>query len=117
MTYTTNLNLRRLIEELKKQSSEHKVRLWKRIAVDLERPTRIRRVVNLSKLNRYTKKNDTVVVPGKVLGSGDLNHNLTVAAFNFSGQARDKINKNGEALTLFELMKKNPKGKNIKVIG
>lgn len=117
MTYTTNINMVKLVEELKKKSSEEKVKIWKRLALDLERPTRIRRVVNISKLDRFTKKDDVVVVPGKVLGSGDLNHNLTVAAFNFSGQAKEKINQKGKALSLDELMKKNPKGKKVKILG
>jgi large subunit ribosomal protein L18e len=117
MTYTTNINLRKLIDELKQKAKEENVKVWKRIALDLERPTRIRRIVNISKLDRYTSENDVVVVPGKVLGSGDLNHSLTVAAFTFSEQAKEKINKSGKALSLPELLKSNPKGKDIKIMG
>ncbi len=117
MTYTTNINLRKLIEDLKKKSSEENVKIWKRIATDLERPTRIRRIINISKLDRYTKKDDVVVVPGKVLGSGELGHSVTVAAFTFSDQARDKINKVGKTLSLNDLLKTNPKGKNVRIMG
>ncbi|MFP4112557.1 MAG: 50S ribosomal protein L18e [Candidatus Woesearchaeota archaeon] len=117
MTYTTNINLRKLVDELKKKSAEENVKIWKRIATDLERPTRIRRLVNISKLNRFTKKDDVIVVPGKVLGSGDIDHSVTVAAFTFSEQAKEKINKMGKAISLAELLKKNPKGKNVKIMG
>jgi len=107
-----------LIQELKKKSIEEKVKIWKRIASDLEKPTRNRRIVNLSKIDRYTKDNDTIIVPGKVLGSGDLNKKLTIAAFSFSEQAIDKIKlSDGKALHIDELMKSNPKGNKVRIIG
>lgn len=114
----TNPILQELTRELKKKSIEEKVRLWKRIAEDMEKSTRRRRVVNLSRINRYSKENDTVVVPGKVLGSGVLDHKLKIAAYSFSSSAREKMGKVGaEALTIKELMQKNSKGKNVRLIG
>ena len=113
----TNNNLRTLIEELKKASSEQNAKIWKRIALDLEKSTRAKRIVNLSRLDRYTAENEIVVVPGKVLGTGDLNHKLTVAAFSFSESAKEKINSNGKTLSLSELLQSNPKGNKIKIIG
>ncbi|MBR9690597.1 50S ribosomal protein L18e [Candidatus Woesearchaeota archaeon] len=115
---TKNQQLTSLVQELKKVSAEKKVNIWKRIAKDLEKPTRIRRIVNLSKINRFTKANDVVVVPGKVLGSGEIDKKLTVAAYQFSGSAEKKIkDAKGNALTLDELAKKNPKGAKVKIIG
>jgi len=91
---------------------------WKRIALDLEGPTRNRRVVNLSKINRFTKDGEIIVVPGKVLSSGELNHSLTIAAWQFSQNALEKINKkNAKAITIKELMKTNIKGKRVRIIG
>ena len=58
-TGPTNPLLQDLIGELKKRSNEQSVNLWKRIASDLERPTRNRRAVNLSRINRNTKENET----------------------------------------------------------
>lgn len=113
----TNYQLKMLVEELKKISAENGVSIWKRVALDLEKPTRSSRIVNLSRLNRYTKDRDIVVVPGKVLGTGELEHNITVAAFSFSDSAREKINSVGKALTLKELSSSNPKGQKIKIIG
>lgn len=113
----TNYQLRGLIEELKKASAENGVHIWKRVAVDLEKPTRSSRIVNLSRLNRFTKDKDVVVVPGKVLGTGEIEHNVTVAAFSFSESAKVKINNNGKAMTLKELLASNPKGQKVKIIG
>ena len=87
-----------IIEELKKRSSDQKVNLWRRIALDLEKPTRQRRVVNLSSLSRFTKENEIIVVPGKVLGAGSLNHKITISAFSFSDGAKEKIEKQAQRL-------------------
>jgi len=107
-TGPTNPLLQDLIGELKKRSNEQSVNLWKKIASDLERPTRNRRAVNLSRINRYTKENEIIVVPGKVLGSGMLNHKLTISAYQFSEQAKDKIEKAGaEIVPLLNLQQAN----------
>jgi len=117
-TGTTNLLLKNLIMELKKKSNEQSVNLWRRIATDLEKPTRQRRVVNLSRINRHTKENEIIVVPGKVLGSGSLNHKLTISAYQFSDQAKYKIEKAGaKIVSLLELSSVKPNGKKIKIMG
>jgi len=115
---TTNPQLVELIRFLKKQSREQKAPIWKAVAEKLAVSRRRRIAVNISRINRYTEKNETVVVPGKVLGAGELNHPVTVAAFAFSETAEQKIKKaKGKCLTIPELVKKNPKGSNVKIIG
>lgn len=116
--YKTNPVILDLITGLKKQSREKEVPLWRDIAVRLERPTRNYPEVNLSRINRHTKEKDLILVPGKVLGSGELNHKLTVAAVSFSGSAKDKITEaGGTCLTIEELMSKNPEGSRVRIIG
>jgi large subunit ribosomal protein L18e len=118
MTKTPNVHLQHLISELKKQSSTQGVKIWNRVAEDLEKATRSRRVVNVSRLSRNTAANEVVVVPGKVLGSGALAHSVTVAAWDFSASARSTIeNAKGKCITILDLVKKEPKGKNIRIIG
>ncbi|MBI2109563.1 50S ribosomal protein L18e [Candidatus Woesearchaeota archaeon] len=117
MTGPTNQNLVNLIHQLKKLSKEKKVNLWKTIALELEKPTRSRREVNLLHLDKHCKDNETVIIPGKVLGHGDLTKKLKVAAFRFSSSAAAKINKIGKALTIQELIKENPAGKEVRIIG
>jgi len=63
-TGPSNKYLVELIKELKKHSIEKKVKIWKAVAVELEKPTRIRRVVNLNKINKLSKENETIIVPG-----------------------------------------------------
>lgn len=119
-TGPTNEQLKSLISELKKKaySDSGSIMFWRRIADDLEKPSRNRRVVNLSRISRYTKNGETVIVPGKVLSAGSLDKSITIAAWQFSRQAVEKINKaNAKALTITELMQSNPEGKNVRIIG
>jgi len=117
-TNTTNPELIELIRFLKKQGRENKAKVWRDIAERLAKPRRNSIAVNLSRLNRHTKKNDVVIVPGKVLGTGDLAHPVIVAAFSFSKTAKEKITTSrGKCLSFDELIKKNPKGSNVKIIG
>ncbi|MDD5086336.1 MAG: 50S ribosomal protein L18e [Candidatus Nanoarchaeia archaeon] len=118
ITGPTNKSLNELITELRKSSNSHNSNLWKRIADELSRPTRQRRVVNLSSINRNTKENENIIVPGKVLATGELDHKVTIAAWQFSGQALDKIKKsNSKAILIKELIKEKPDGKGIRIIG
>ncbi len=117
-TGPTNEHTRKLIVDLRKESASQKAAFWSRIAEDLEFPTRKRRVVNLSKLNRFTKANETVIVPGKVLGSGTIEHGVVIAALAFSNNAKERIEQaKGKCLTIAELIKQNPKGKDVRIIG
>ena len=116
-TGPTNIVLRKTIRLLRKIAREHKSALWKDIAERLEKPRRQRVTVNISKINRYTKEGDVIVVPGKVLGMGILDHSVTVAAISFSASAIEKISKaGGKCLHIIELALNNPKGSNIKII-
>ncbi len=74
--------------------------------------------VNLNQISRNTEKNDTIVVPGKVLGTGSLSHSLTLAAYDVSDNAKEKL-KTAKAkyLTIQELAAKNPAGTKIQIIG
>ena len=89
-TGPSNPQLQELISALRSAAYSEQNMLWKRIADDLEKPSRQRRIVNLSRINRHTEENDLVVVPGKVLASGELGHKITVAAWKFSNLTTKK---------------------------
>ena len=117
-TGPTNPHLQQLIRDLKKLSAQKQVSLWKRIAKDLERSTRIRRKVNLYKIEKYLGNGETAVVPGKLLSLGNLTKKVEIAAYQASQQAKEKITKAGSKfLTIEELMEKNPMGKKVRIIG
>ena len=114
----TNPILNTLISELKKQSIENDVSIWKDVALRLQKPLKNWPVVNLDRISKYTTEKETALIPGKVLSDGNLTKKVTIAAWSFSKQAQEKINKaGGKYLTIGELVKANPKGKDIRILG
>ncbi len=112
-----NPELLNLLHLLRKKAKENEAPIWRDVAERLSSSRRTRVAVNLSRLNRHTKDKETVIVPGKILGAGKLEHHLIVAAFAFSKQAQSKIsNSKGKCLTILELLKDNPKGSNIRIM-
>ena len=70
------------------------------------------------KIVEYAKPGETVVVPGKVLGLGEVTQKVDVAAYQFSISAVEKIKlAGGNTLSLWELMEKNPKANKVRIIG
>jgi len=115
---TTNPELVSVIRSLRKKARENKAKIWRDMAEDLSRSRKKRITVNISKLNKHTQKDEDVVVPGKILGTGKIDHPITVAAFAFSEQAQRKIlSAKGKCMSIPELMEKNPKGSHVKIIG
>ncbi|VVB72290.1 50S ribosomal protein L18e [uncultured archaeon] len=113
----TNPRIVRLIGDLKAASRENGAPLWRDVAKRLEKPRRNYAAINLSKINRHTKPNDIVLVAGKVLAAGDLEHGVTVAALNFSSQATSKIlAAGGRCLAIEKLVTEHPKGSGIKIL-
>jgi large subunit ribosomal protein L18e len=107
----------RLIRKLREESYKGSA-IWKKVADDLNVPTRERKIVNLSRINRFASENEVIVVPGKVLAAGELGCKVTIAASRFSEGSIEKIKSSGSsAMSIEELMKKNPSGKGIRIIG
>ena len=114
----TNPALISLINELKKQSKEKDVSIWKDVALRLEKPSRNWAEVNLNNINKHVNDKETALVPGKVLSTGNLDKKITIAAWSFSEKSKEKIKKaGGKTITIDELMKNNPDGKNIRIMG
>jgi len=92
--------------------------IWKVVAEELNKPKRKMREVNLLRIEKYAKPKETIIVPGIVLGSGEIKKHVNIAALRFSSSAKEKIEKaGGKCLSIEELFEKNPEGKNIRVIG
>src|SRR3989338_11022218 len=107
----TNLDLVETIIAAKKNSK------WLGIAQAISRPKRKQIKMNLDQINEQVKDGEKVVVPGKVLGEGELNKKISLVGFSFSQSAKEKLKKNKiETLELLNEIKKNPEAKNIKII-
>lgn len=113
----TSPRLSSLIAELKSTARDTGTDVWHDVADRLEKPRRTHAEVNLSRIERYANEDETVVVPGKVLGSGALRKSVTVAAVDFSGSAETKIeHADGETVHLAQVVEQNPDGTDVRVI-
>lgn len=117
MNKKTNPQLIKLIKILKKKSYENKVKIWKDIAKRLEKSSKRYAAVNVWKLEKFLKDDETAIVPGKLLGYGNINRKVNVAAFAFSKTAKQKIEKvGGKTMSIMDLVEVNPKGSGIRII-
>jgi len=113
----SNPRLISLVNDLKAKSREEEAPIWRDIAKRLEKPSRNYAEVNLSQINRHSTEGETVIVAGKVLGSGSVDHSVNVAALDFSLKAREKVEAKGKCYSIEGLMEENPKGSGIRIIG
>ncbi len=72
-------------------TSDKSPKLWKRVHTLLAVPARRRTSVNLYKINKYSKEGDNIVVPGKVLSVGMMDHKINIAALEYSKKAADLL--------------------------
>ena len=114
----TNQGTIDLIHELKKRATENDAPIWRDIAKRLEKPAGSWSEVNLSRITRYAKAGDVIVVPGKLLGAGDIDKAVTIASINVSESAANKLAKaGGRHMTILDLIDENPKGTSVRIMG
>ncbi|MEE9237415.1 MAG: 50S ribosomal protein L18e [Thermoplasmata archaeon] len=114
----TNPGLVALIGDLKQAARENDAPIWRDLAKRLSRASSRWAEVNLSRLERYSAKGDILVVPGKLLGSGQISKPIKVAAFRTSKTAREKVEAaGGEVLEFRQLMREYPKGSGVRIMG
>jgi large subunit ribosomal protein L18e len=118
ITKKTNPILIALIQDLKKKSFENDAPIWKDIATRLERSSKNWPEVTLNRIDKYVNDNETALIPGKVLSSGNLTKKVSIAAWSFSEKSMEKIKKaGGKTMSIKDLVKNNPKGKDIRILG
>lgn len=114
----TNPNLLNLVERLKKEAYISEAPVWRDVADRLMKPRQNWAEVNLSRIERFASDNETVIVPGKLLGDGAITKKVTVAAFKCSEAAKEKLAKaGGKSMSIEELLMDNPKGSNVRIMG
>jgi large subunit ribosomal protein L18e len=100
----------------RKARSEPKPAIWREAARYLSSGTVTWPEVNVGRLARVGDAS-AVFVPGKVLGTGNLEKKLNVGAFSFSASARSKIERaGGKAFTVEEFVKKYPEGSGVALV-
>ena len=114
----TNQVVIQMARELKKASAKNKAPIWAKLAEYALKPSVARRDINLYKIGQLTKENDTVVFPGKVLGTGNVPHKITLCSFSISESAASKILESGGKLISYsDLIEQHPTGKGVVLLG
>jgi large subunit ribosomal protein L18e len=112
-----NPELKNVIQTLKAASRREGKAIWSALANELDKSKRSRTAVNLSRINRHTEAGDIIAVPGKVLASGALDHQITIAAYSFSNGAKKKIvQSSSKAISLLDLLNDNIEPSKIKIL-
>ncbi len=111
-----NKVLRSAIVLLERKGRSGRSAIWTEAARLLASGTVTWPEVNISRLSRVGEVS-AVFVPGKVLGTGNLDKKLNVGAFSFSASARSKIERaGGKALSVEEFVKKYPEGSGVALV-
>lgn len=107
-----------MIESFVKMSYKDKEPFWNALAKSLNRSNKSKYEVNLFRLEKFAKEKETIVVPGAVLGSGNISKPIDIAALKFSESAREKITKAGGAcFSITELPDKKIKTNQMRIMG
>jgi large subunit ribosomal protein L18e len=107
-----------MASDLKKASTKNDAPIWRKLAEYALKPSIARRDINLNRIAQLTKDNDTVVFPGKVLGTGNVSHKITLYSFSISESAANKIiEKGGKLISYSKLIEENPTGKGVILLG
>ena len=107
-----------MVKDLKQASKKNEAPIWSRLADLALKPSSSRRVVNLTRISKTTKDNDILFVPGKVLGTGNISHKITLSSFPMSVTAAKKIiQTGGSIITYSDMIKKYPTGKGVIIFG
>jgi large subunit ribosomal protein L18e len=106
---TTSYYTQGLINDFEKLYRKEKKPLFERIVKELKKSSRQKRDLNISKINRYSVEGSNVIVLGKVLSAGSMDHKVSVLAFAYSKEALEKLKKSGSSAKLMDDLAKSGK--------
>jgi large subunit ribosomal protein L18e len=118
-TGPTKERTKKLLALLEKKGRKSKSAVWIDLSQRIAKPRRNRPSVNVWKIEKLAGvfPGKTLVVAGKVLGYGQISSKASVAALEFSAEAREKIEKaGGKALSLEGLAEKDTKAKELVLV-
>ncbi len=111
-TGSSNVLKRKLIQQL----WNTKVGAWRSVSEKLNVPSRNAKSINLHRISKHANKGDVIVVPGKVLGTGQLGEAITLACYQISKSAKQKAEDSGSVvLTIEQALEKYPTGKGVRI--
>jgi len=113
----TNPELVSTINFLKLKGRQTQTPLWSAVARYLGKSRRSRITLNLGEVSRHVSDGAVLVVPGKVLSSGEPARMLTIAAFKFTPETMTKVEKaGGRCIPIQKLVEENPNGNGVRLL-
>jgi len=104
--------------DLERHSKKSKQKIWSDASEAVLTSRKNRPEVNVSDISRNSKDGSKIIVPGKVLGLGAIDHKVIIGAFSFSKDARAKIKASGgSCLSVREFMDSNASVKDVLLLG
>lgn len=89
---------------------------WDVVAHIAALPRRKKIEKNLDEIDGISQEGDTIVIPGKVLGRGNVEKKIRICAIAFSQEAKRKLKeKKCEIVSIEEEIQINPKYQGIKI--
>lgn len=94
-----------------------KQKKWNKIAQIVSGGRRSYSNVNIKRIEKESNDGDVIVIPGKVLGVGNLTKKVKICALYFSESAIHRIKEGkAEAIKLVDEIKKNPEAQGVKIL-
>ena len=113
ITGPSNIQKRMLARKLWKTKRP----IWQDVSKRLMAPQKNRVEKNLGDINRITNDGDVIVIPGKILGNGEISKTITIASYAISKSAADKLKASKiKYMKIDELVDKHPKGTGVRII-
>ena len=113
----SNPILRQTVVLLERQGRRKNAPVWRQASKSLAAGSSKGVEVNVGHISKCYAAGDAVLVPGKVLGSGNVDKKLVVGAYSFSSAARKKIAEaGGSAVGIRDLVEKYPDGSGVKIV-
>jgi large subunit ribosomal protein L18e len=107
----------RLAHSFAKHSKSKNEKVWRDLARSLQKSRNNRSVVNVGEISRHSRDGSVVLIAGKVLGAGTIDHKVTVAAYSFSQAAMKKVlSSGGKCLNLGQLAESSIDAKGVIVL-
>ncbi|MDI1495330.1 MAG: ribosomal protein L18e/L15 [Cenarchaeum symbiont of Oopsacas minuta] len=111
-------SMSRTVSVLEKTSNDNDSPIWSKLVKMAKGKTSTKRVINIKKIAKYTSDGDSVIVPGKVLGTGSISHKIILYSFSISDSAANRIMAAGGSVKpISDAIKNHPTGKGLIMLG
>ena len=68
---------------LKKASKDNDAPIWAKVADFVQKSRKNQKIINLKKIDETTEDGNAIIITGKVLGTGNISHKISVSSFQF----------------------------------